>query len=156
MIDRAKKCGIFRLLILLAVGFGGCGTKASFDTATARQRLAAVLKIQPEVTLDVLMHRQMDDTEHWILLSDSLLEPLQSDPSTAPRSRSATDRMPESKFPASALFSFAATFGVSHEVMNASAADEGIAREWSIDGRNVRLRSVETESGFLSVLEILP
>jgi len=124
----------------------------------ARERLAAVLEIQPEATVDVLMHRQTEpeDTELWVLLSDGLLGPLVSSPSTARRSRSTADRMPESRFPASALFSFAATFGVSHEVMNAPAADEGIAREWAIDGRSVRLRSVETEVGFLSVLEILP
>lgn len=140
------------LLVVLSLVYGyGCGSAPRFDEAVARQRLEAFF---PDIDRDteILGYGAVDaerPSEYWVLLGQEMPKP---DPSDLQRRSEFRD----AAFPGEALLSFAVAVGVSDERLAASRQPVGQLWEWSTDEMSVRLRTVETDEGFLSVVERLP
>lgn len=132
----------------------GCGSSRGFDEERARQRLTETVDFL-EYPVQVIAHGQAGDTDHgteyWVLLDEQSPDPLKSSHEGRPDPGFVTSR-----FPANALLSFAASVGVGEDHLSAPTQPDGQLWEWSSDGESIRLRSVPTEKGYLTVVERLP
>ena len=142
---------VISLAVFSLVCGQGCGSAPRFDEADARQRLETFF---PDIDRDteILGHGAVDaerPSEYWVLLGQEMPKP---DPSDVRRRSEYRD----AAFPGEALLSFAVAVGVSDERLAASRQPVGQLWEWSTDEMSVRLRTVETDEGFLSVVERLP
>jgi len=131
--------------LLFIVSFG-CFRNAPFDGDQAIERLSALLP-QAEPPVRVLAHQftSAEKPELWVFASQQ--RPV------LPKSVNESQRR---SFPASALLSIAAAFGIEDESIAMLASDTGSAWEWESENQTNRLRTVETNGGFLSVLERFP
>lgn len=154
-------------LLALGVGLSGCSRSPRFDETIARSRLQEFLDSESQ-SLEVLAHKRSgsegaepwSETEYWILLSSTPPSPpgdVEAGDRRSPQGPHRSDDAGQA-FPASALLSFAASVGVPDERLGRLTNDVGSILEWdtSVDGERVRLRTVQTDSGFVSVLERLP
>ena len=132
----------------------GCRGSSRFDEDLARRRL---IEVAPwlDSGREILLYVEIADgdrpNEYWVLLGQKFSEP------PVPDQRSGGDSgLRAARFPASALLSFAASAGVAEDLLGAPQQPDGQLWEWQSDGSSVRLRTVETDEGFLSVVERLP
>ncbi len=132
----------------------GCERARSFDEGLANQRLMETVDFLA-FPVEIVAYGHPGDadsgTEYWVFLDDDMPAP----PSPRPGAGRDTGFV-TSRFPANALLSFAASVGAAEETLGAPLQPDGQLWEWASDDVSIRMRTIPTEKGHLTVVERLP
>lgn len=132
----------------------GCGSARQFDQGRANQRLMETVDFL-EYPVEIVAYGHAGDvdrgTEYWVFLDEETPAP-----PTPERGGGLDPEILTSRFPANAVFSFAASVGVAEETLGSPRQPDGELWEWASDDASIRLRTVPTERGHLTVVERLP